>query len=100
MRQRNMGEKQMDEQGCKIANRKYMKAVRKYRLHKIRDGHGQGTKRYMSDGFISGFYAGRDYIAESIGNRTGTDSVEEFISAFKALQQTAKDQGAKDRNAK
>jgi len=82
----------MDEAECAKANKVYMKAVRKYHLHKIRDGHGQGTKRYMSDSFISGFYAGRDYLAQLIGNRTGTDSTEDLIQAFNKMKSHIKDE--------
>ncbi len=41
--------------------KKYMEAVDKYNLDNIQDGHGQSHKRYMSDSFFSGFYAGRNY---------------------------------------
>ncbi|GAG78626.1 unnamed protein product, partial [marine sediment metagenome] len=50
-----------DEKAAHKANKKYVKAIEEYGLDKINDGWGQTTKRYMSDAFFAGFYAGRDY---------------------------------------
>ena len=50
-----------DEKATQKAAKKYFKAIKKYGLNNIEDGHGQGKKRYMMDAFYSGFYRGRDY---------------------------------------
>jgi len=50
-----------DENAALRAHNEYMEAVEKYGLDNMEDGWGQSRKRYMSDSFFAGFYAGRDY---------------------------------------
>ena len=53
-----------DEKALKKALKQYRKAVKKYELDDMDDGWGQSNQRYMYDGFVSGFFAGRDYERE------------------------------------
>ena len=54
------------EKAAAKAHKEYMEAVEKYGLDKIKDRWGHSNKRYMSDSFFAGFYAGRDYQEEII----------------------------------
>ncbi len=53
-----------DEKAAQEAAKEYKKAIDKYKLDEIEDGHRQSRKRYMIDSFFAGFYAGRDYQKE------------------------------------
>ncbi|KKN02606.1 hypothetical protein LCGC14_1116090 [marine sediment metagenome] len=53
-----------DEKAAEKAAKEYEQAIERFKLDAIEDGHGQSKKRYMMDGFYSGFYAGRDYQKE------------------------------------
>jgi len=55
-----------DEKACQEAQKEYAEAIDKYGLDNIVDGWGQSKKRYMLDAFISGFYAGRNYMRDSL----------------------------------
>ena len=75
-----------DERAARKAAKEYEKAIDECRLDKIDDGWGQSHKRYMLDSFYSGFYAGRDYMVESILKRGKAETLVELLDELKKLR--------------